>query len=57
MEKAQARTQLTACHSTLDENFSLVSEAAFQDHDVLMLFDLPEVMQQCMRAGRITKIL
>lgn len=29
--------------STLDEDFDLVSDAAFQDHDVLMLFDMPQV--------------
>jgi hypothetical protein len=32
--------------STLDEDFALVSDAAFQDHDVLMLFDMPHVSQQ-----------
>jgi hypothetical protein len=32
--------------STLDEDFARVSDAAFQDHDVLMLFDMPHVSQQ-----------
>ncbi|WIA30608.1 hypothetical protein OEZ86_000688 [Tetradesmus obliquus] len=30
--------------STLDEDFDLVSDAAFQDHDVLMLFDMPQLI-------------
>ncbi|WIA10568.1 hypothetical protein OEZ85_010755 [Tetradesmus obliquus] len=30
--------------STLDEDFDLVSEVAFQDHDVLMLFDTPRLI-------------
>jgi hypothetical protein len=29
--------------STLDEDFDLVSELAFLDHDVLMLYDMPHV--------------
>jgi hypothetical protein len=31
--------------STMDEDFDAVSEAAFQDEDVLMLFDMPQVGQ------------
>jgi hypothetical protein len=29
--------------STVDEDFDLISDAAFQDHDVMMLFDMPQV--------------
>jgi hypothetical protein len=36
--------------STLDEDFDLISDAAFQDHDVLMLFDMPQV-----RLGSVLK--
>jgi hypothetical protein len=43
--------------STLDDDFSLVSELAFEDHDVLMLFDMPQVMQRCMHASRTMHIL
>jgi hypothetical protein len=43
--------------STLDEDFDLVSDIAFQDHDVLWLFDAPQVMQQRMHASRMMHIL
>jgi hypothetical protein len=33
--------------STMDEDFDAVSEAAFQDEDVLMLFDMPQGPAGC----------
>lgn len=41
--------------STLDEDFDLVSEVAFQDHDVLMLFDTPRVSRKC-RVRQCTQV-
>ena len=40
-------------YSTLDEDFDLVSDVAFQDHDVLMLFDMPEVRRPAWPLGRM----
>jgi hypothetical protein len=41
----------TLPHTILDEDFDLVLFAAFQDHDVLMLFDMPQVGCVCRGVG------
>jgi hypothetical protein len=33
--------------SILDDDFHMVSEVAFLDHDVMMLYDLPQVSCAC----------
>jgi hypothetical protein len=38
---------LPSSHTNFDEDFDAVSDVAFQDHDVLMLYDMPQVSCRC----------
>jgi hypothetical protein len=44
-EEAQEDSLEGLPYSTMDEAFDMVSDVAFQDHDVMMLFDMPQVWQ------------